>query len=176
MSPRVMGGKTQRLWNRMTTINDTIAECINKGRLFPTLILIYSSIDILASLQTKKGNSTDKGFKKWVSNYLFTEKSFACTANELWGARCGIVHTMRYDSEVGNAREVVYGFHWHETDIERIEDLTKEVGVYVDDLFDAFKAGCEKYLLDLENSQNPNVDNNLAKLPDYDDIFYLGEY
>ena len=165
---------TARLSNRMNSVICTIDECITERRIFPSLMLLYSSIDILGSLQTQDGYATRDSFKDWVTNYLFRERTFSFDDNDLWGARCGIVHTMRYDSQRGaSLRTIVYGFRGYDTDIKRITDPTHEAGVYIEELFDAFKKAYSKYLEDLENSPDVVVNTNLAKLPNFVDLIPL---
>ena len=65
---------TARLSNRMNSILWTIDECIKSRQLYPALVLIYSSIDILGSLQNQDGFATRASFKSWVTNYLLKEK------------------------------------------------------------------------------------------------------
>lgn len=165
------GRKTARLSNRMNTVLLTISECIQNKRLFPALILIYSSIDILGSFQNQDGYATRESFKDWTTNYLLREKTFQFDECDLWGARCGVIHTMRYDSQYGAAlKEIIYGFHGYEADIHKITDPTKQIGVYVEDLFEALQKSYLRYLEDLENSSNPIVSTNLDKLPKFIDL------
>ena len=165
---------TARLSNRMNSTIWTISECIEGRRLFPSLTLIYSSIDVLGSLKTQDGYATSDSFKNWVTDYLFREGTFSFNEKDLYGARCGIVHTMRYDSKRGAAlKTIVYGFHDHDADIQKIKDPTKQAGVYVEELFDAFKKAYSRYIDDLESSSDTFVNENLNKLPGYVDLIPL---
>lgn len=165
---------TARLSNRMNSVIWTIDECIKERRLFPSLMLIYSSVDILGSLQTQNGYATADSFKNWVTNYLFSNGTFSFDQDDLWGARCGIVHTMRYDSQRGTTlKTIVYGFHGYDTDIQKITDPTQQAGVYIEDLFDAFKKAYSQYIEDLESSSDTIINANLNKLPNYADLIPL---
>lgn len=165
---------TARLSNRMNSVFLTINECVEGRRPFPALTLIYSSIDVLGSFQNQDGYATRDSFRNWVTNYLFQVKTFPFDEYDLWGARCGIVHTMRYDSRDGAAlKTIVYGFHGYDTDIQKIIDPTKQVGVYVEDLFEAFIAAYSQYLEGLEGSSDPIINANLDKLPNYVDLIPL---
>lgn len=137
-------------------------------------MLLYSSIDILGSLQSQDGYATRDSFKEWVTNYLFRERSFPFSEDDLWGARCGIVHTMWYDSQRGaTLRTIVYGFHGYDAEIQKIIDPTQQAGVYIEELFDAFKKAYSQYLDDLENSSDVVVISNLNKLPNFVDLIPL---
>jgi len=95
------------LSNRMNSVLRTINDCINEKRLFPALMVIYSSIDVLGSLQNLDGYASRDSFRNWVTNYLFKVKMFPFNEYDLYGARCGILHTMRYDSQYGTALKTV---------------------------------------------------------------------
>ena len=131
-------------------------------------------MDILGSFQTQDGFATGNSFKNWVTNYLFVEKTFSFDEDDLWGARCGIVHTMRYDSRQGaTLKTIVYGFYGHDADIQKITDPTQQIGIYLEDLFDAFKKAYSRHLEELENSSDATVNEHLNKLPDYVDLIPL---
>ena len=165
---------TARLSNRMNSILWTIDKCIKSRQPYPALVLIYSSIDILGSLQNQDGFATRISFKSWVSNYLFKERTFSFNEDDLYGARCGIVHTMRYDSQLGvTVKTIIYGFHGYDTDIKTIKDPTQQAGVYLEDLFDALSKSYNRYINDLESSSDPIINANLNKLPDYVDLIPL---
>lgn len=162
---------TARLSNRMNSVIWTINECITERRLFPSLMLLYSSIDILGSLQTQDGFASRGSFKDWVTNYLFREGTFSFDEEDLWGARCGIVHTMRYDSKhCTTLKKIVYGFRGYNAEIQKITDPTQQAGVYIEELFDAFKKAYSQYLEDLENSSDVTVNANLERLPNFVDL------
>ena len=55
-------------------------------------------------------------------------------------------------------------------DIKNIKDPTKQVGIYIEDLSDALKTAYGVYIEDLESSSNPAVNENLGKLPNYEDL------
>jgi hypothetical protein len=165
---------TARLSNRMNSVIWTINECIKERQPFPSLMLIYTSIDILGSLKTRDGFATRGSFKKWVKDYLFREGTFSFNQDDLYGARCGIVHTMRYDSRDNvTLKTIVYGFHGYDTDIRRIADSTQHAGVYIEELFDAFKKAYSRYIGDLEDSSDAIININLNKLPNYVDLIPL---
>lgn len=90
-----------------------VDEAFRPSAKLPAFILLYASIDILASLTRPDGQQdTDGGvFKKWVDTYLLPESGLSCTASDIWGARCGILHTYTMQSKSsreGKARELLY--------------------------------------------------------------------
>lgn len=165
-----------RLTNRMKSIVDTIEWSISNFQPFPALILILSSIDILGSIQSKKGFACECYFADWAKKYLFKEGSFGFNEVDLYGARCAIVHTLRYDPKPDgkNRRQIVYGIRSYDDALKKIKDPTTQVGVNVDDLFQAFKAALIKYLDDIEKSTDLDVNTNLDRFPsDYIDLIRL---
>ncbi len=164
---------TARLSNRMNSVLQTIIDCVGNRRPFPALALIYSSIDVLGSFRKKNGYASPASFRDWVKNYLFKAKTFPCDEYDLYGARCGILHTMRYDSKYTTGKIIVYGFHGYDTDIQKITDPSKQAGIYIEDLFDALKTSYLQYLEYLEGSSDPIINANLNKLPSYADLIPL---
>ena len=93
-------------------LQEAIADCLAKGRYFATLMLIYAAIDIVASIESKRG-SNKPSFIRWVDSYLIPAMPIDCTALELYAARCGILHTMTAESDLsrsGQARAIYYGW------------------------------------------------------------------
>ena len=82
----------QSFYQNLKTLFLAIETCIQDKRILPALMLIYSGVDILASLE--QGKSTRSSFIKWVDEYLLKAHSFPCTSLELYAARCGILHTL----------------------------------------------------------------------------------
>ena len=165
--------RISRLCNRMNSILITINDCIEERRPFPALALIYSSIDVLGSLQSESGYATKTSFKNWVNDYLSRVYTFPCNDEDLYCARCGILHTMRYQSSSNSAKVLVYGFHGYDSDIKKISDHTKQAGIYIEDFFDAFVEAYLIYLEYLEKSTNSVTNSNLDKLPKYIDLISL---
>ena len=129
----------------MRNLHRAIGDCLERGQHFAALILLYAGIDIIASIEMKKGNNKNS-FIRWADSYLIPAKSLACTAIELYSARCGILHTMTAESDLsrsGQARAIYYS--WGSADssalnsaIEMSEAKGKVVIVNVEELSDAF--------------------------------------
>ena len=76
-----------------------------------SLILIYAWIDRMAWLSVKNDRATGGDFQKWVEEYLLKGSSLPCTAKDLWGARCGLLHTGSQEADLtrlGNAKKILY--------------------------------------------------------------------
>ena len=87
--------------------------CIDKGLLMPALILIYSGIDSLASLNRmpEKKKVTREDFKEWCDKYLLPKSGLECSSIDLYAARCSILHTNTAVSDLSmkeEASELIY--------------------------------------------------------------------
>jgi hypothetical protein len=83
-----------------------------------SLILIYSGIDTMAwlSLPESKLDVNKFYFEKWVNKYLLPNSGLLCSATELYGARCGLVHSHTSESKLyregeGEVRKIYYAYY-----------------------------------------------------------------
>ena len=120
----------------------------------PALIMIYSAIDSVSWLATEnKNDKVGDRFKAWVDNWMLKAFHLPCSSEELYGARCGILHTLTADStlsEKKNIRCIYYAWGNSETDdLETtFDDLNRSdlVAVHLEDLYEAFKLGMANFL------------------------------
>lgn len=144
----------------MRNLHRAIGDCLERGQHFAALILLYAGIDIIASIEMKKGNNKNS-FIRWAGSYLIPAGSLDCTAIELYSARCGILHTMTAESDLsrsGQARAIYYS--WGSADssalnsaIEMSEAKGKVVIVNVEELSDAFMTAVLNWAAEVQ--QNP---------------------
>ena len=127
-----------------------IAEIsIQRELILPALILIYSGIDSASFLATKDINAqVNVRFIDWVNRWMYSTKILPCSAEELYSARCGVVHTFTSDSNLTrnkNVRRVAYS--WGSSDIIKFQktmDINhpgKMVALSVNDLYESYKLG-----------------------------------
>jgi hypothetical protein len=136
---------------------DAIALLHKSDRITQALILLYSAIDTLAWLGTP-GDTTRTAFREWVDQYVLSGSSLACTSEDLYSARCGLLHTHTAESSSmarRNARQI-----WYWTGEKSRQLLEHEVGnrtdvvlVRVSDLVAAVAKGGERFVGDL--AQDP---------------------
>lgn len=115
MTDRVLRDTLRQLFS-------SIDFCIERKVQLPTLILLYSAIDGLAWLSIEDNRQVRQRFEKWVEAYLFSARSFGCSATDLYAARCGILHTFTGNSrllEQGNAKSIAYA--WGDADVGRLQ-------------------------------------------------------
>jgi len=94
----------------MQTI-DAIKQLVVANRYLQALVVLYSAIDTLAWVSLESGDVTRSAFYQWVDTYIVPEKMIGCTAQDLYAARCAIVHSGTTESKLirdGNARELWY--------------------------------------------------------------------
>lgn len=88
--------------------------CRDRGLDIPMLALVYTSLDTLAwVVHGHEMNEVKRRFVAVCENYVLPDSSIACTALELYAARCSILHSLGWESELskaGKARAVFYSF------------------------------------------------------------------
>lgn len=123
----------------------------------PALILLYSAIDIVSSLD-RAGNKGRDRFIRWVDTYLLPGTSLKCTAFEIYAARCGVVHTMTSESDLslsGKHRKIWYAWGNRTADelarmIDQIGRAKEGVAVHISELYEAFLNGAEKWAAEVK--------------------------
>jgi len=129
-----------------------IALCLKVKLRTPALLLLYASIDIMGSLDRPESRPNVR-FTEWADKYLLPDAGLACSAMDLWGARCGLLHTYISESDHSRqkkAREIYYGWDNDDTEYlqERIDHEGKGsvvVAVNAQHLFPAFGVGIRRF-------------------------------
>ena len=146
----------QTFYMHMIDLIESIEDCLAKRRILPCLVLLYSGIDVMASLESKPNEGTQSSFVRWTDAYLLNGRSLSCTAMDLYAARCGILHTFTPDSRLyreGKARMIAYA--WGTADVNSLEKSRKKAGgydflsVHLRNLVDAFRTAVADYLDDV---------------------------
>jgi len=78
-----------------------IRACLDAQCLVSAVTLMFSSMDALAALTRPIGQQSTNGvvFREWATRFVKPKKSLACTSEDLWGARCGVLHLYSADSD-----------------------------------------------------------------------------
>ena len=134
-----------------------IKACYEKELITASLMLTYSTIDILAWLDRKTGQADVKpsDFINWVDTYLLPNSDLPCQAIDLWGARCGLLHSYISASRVsrkGKALELHYC--WGDASTKAHQECLDELGINaksikVEKLFGALENGIHHFLIDM---------------------------
>jgi len=153
---------TESLFLHINKLFDAIERCIEHKLELPTLILIYSGIDIAGWLAALESESTVReNFTKWVDQYINPEANLGCSALDLYSARCAILHTYTPDSRLtdrGKANQIAYA--WGDAILSDLRDSIGRSGwnslvaVHLSDLFRKYKAGMIEFIR--EASEDPS--------------------
>jgi hypothetical protein len=88
--------------------------CRERALDIPMLVLIYTTIDTLAwAIYGDSIREVKRRFVAVCDDYVLREASFGCTALELYAARCSVLHSLGWESELskaGKARAIYYSF------------------------------------------------------------------
>lgn len=73
-----------------------IEATLDSACVHSALILIYTLVDISATLDlpAKKRNTSGTDFVWWCETYMKCKDSLGISGNDLWVARCGVVHAL----------------------------------------------------------------------------------
>jgi len=123
----------------------------------PALTLLYTGIDVMASLEAPKGEAINVYFQRWVNDYLLKAVPLSCSSLELWGARCAILHTFTAESNYsqrGQAKEVYYAHSGAQAaDLAAVNaHLNRNaIVITIEDLMTGFYQAVLRYLIDVDN-------------------------
>lgn len=136
-----------------------IEACLERECLVSAVTLIFAAIDALAALTRPVGQLETDGdtFRAWADRFMPPEKHVGCTAQDLWGARCGVLHT--YSPEAARAarfgaRRVYY--QWRQgpaADAARALPVGSIV-VIVEDLHGALVNAANSYMVETATDGN----------------------
>lgn len=123
----------------------------------PALVLVYSTIDAAAWLSVPAGQEdvTRPDFVRWVDMYLLPGSTLECTALELYGARCGVLHSFTAFSKLSRERKIrTISYATGTSDVEDLNEMIAAlhrsdiVGVHLDRLRKSTEDGLQRFLGD----------------------------
>jgi hypothetical protein len=138
--------------------------CLQARVITPILVLIYSAIDVAGWLYALNSTASPKArFTNWVNRYLLPARDLGCSAVELYGARCGLVHNFSAASDLSRqlkVREIHYA--WGNSNIENLREMSKVANIQIpgrqptvqyteiriEDLISAFREGLQRFFED----------------------------
>jgi hypothetical protein len=134
---------------------DALTTLVRANHYFHALILLYSAIDALAWASLSSGDVTRSDFCNWVSQYMDPQSRLSCSSEDLYAARCGMLHSSTAESKMsreGRASELWYVTSPHS--IPKLEAHRQRVGsrakvVYFTALVGAFVEGVMRFSDDL---------------------------
>jgi hypothetical protein len=98
--------------------------CLHSELPTAALCLLFVAIDTAASLDYRlhEAGSPRAVFVGWADRYLMPDGWLPCSALDLFGARCGLLHACSPVSDLssrGEVRQIWYAFHESEADMLR---------------------------------------------------------
>jgi hypothetical protein len=132
-----------------------IRSCLDASFTEAALALLYSGIDTLAFLRAPVDAKDVKphDFIEWCNRYMVPSLSSAVTGIDLYGARCGILHTSSAASKLGRegqAREIWYHFKGRAGVNLMTNTPQPSLMLEIEALADAFGKGSQQFVTDLE--------------------------
>lgn len=146
------------LLGNLKQLTTAIEACIQVKLQVPTLILIYSSIDIMGYLNMPfaKQNNSCEDFCQWADSYFIPNLSNkACNSLDLYSARCGLLHSMSHESNLTRkqaAKSILYAWgNYREGPLQQIlkESNRTDIVLHVDDMSSALRKGLQHFLRDI---------------------------
>lgn len=134
-----------------------IEACIDKECIVSSVALVYSCIDSLAALTRPKTqlDTTKQQFIDWVGKYFDLDSKLKCTAEDLYGARCGVLHTYSSESgfrRSGKANPVFYCWRNGPSADAQIPMPKNSIEISIEDLFDELRRAVKSFFEDLEHN------------------------
>jgi hypothetical protein len=144
----------ERLVEKTKQMIDAVEVCLKQDLWEPALILILSHIDALAWLSrpADRDDVTRPDFVAWIDKYLLPDSNLECTAEELYGARCGLLHSHTGESRLHRQHKIRKIF-WSRAQGDNVYTLIQirmnekllPVGVGIDHLFWALRRALEQF-------------------------------
>jgi hypothetical protein len=134
--------------------------CFKKELFIPGLILLYSSIDIMAWLDRKKPHKDVKrsDFIRWIKNYLLPNIDTPCKPIDLYAARCSLVHSYTAKSKLsrkGEAKEICYAWGPERArELQFVFDQSLRRGIIVleiGEFFAAFRKAVQDFIVAIQD-------------------------
>ena len=136
------------------------AECM-----MSVVTLCYATIDAVSALSRPENQrATSRAtFVEWTNRYFLPAPGLDCAAIELYGARCGVLHTYRPESGLsaaGDARPIFYQWKDGPPASHERKLPANAVVVDVESLVQAVRTGVEKFAA--EEQANPQLSARVA--------------
>lgn len=142
-------------------IIQSIDEALEKQRIVPVLILIYSAIDSFSYVTEKSNRRGRSVFKTWVKTWMLTKYPLPCNERDIYAARCGLIHQHASESDLSKeekAKEIFYA--WGNSNLENLQveinkTATKNIPVAlkVEDLLFSFRNGIADCKMAIEKDE-----------------------
>jgi len=131
--------------------------CLGRECLVSSVVLIFCGIDSLAALtRPVDAASTSRSvFIRWVEQFLLPESRLACSALDVYAARCGVLHTHSAESDLqrqGSARPLIYEWRQGPRADAQVPLPAGALVIEVEALHDAFTAAVSRFLVESDTN------------------------
>lgn len=138
-----------------------IESCLEQKCLVSAVTLIFAMIDALAALTRPQHahETSGKIFKVWVRKYSKLESDLKCSAEDVWGARCGVLHLhspISRASSHGKAKQIYYQWRQGPPADASIQLPEGSIVINVDDLHRFALDAVEAFYEAVENDPTLN--------------------
>ena len=158
-------------------IRDDITFALEHKRYRATLLLSFSAMDAMAFLDmpAKQSDVTRTDFINWTSRHIVFPGEEQLTGIDLYGARCGLLHTYSAHSKLsreGDCRHLVFIHQSTGAPVIPHRGARKYVLVSISALVDALFAGIDRFLPQLfaDSSRAAVAEERLGKLMLYEEV------
>lgn len=139
-----------------------IDMCIDNGMRMPALVLVYTGIDMVATLNRSiNSNYVERSdFINWAEEYILNNGNIGCSATDLYAARCSVVHSYISKSRLsdqGKAKQIVYA--WGSSNEQSLQEIISQTSlkntvivVHISELISAYRKGVKIWAKKLLNN------------------------
>jgi len=128
--------------------------CLENDLWEPALVLMLSFVDACSWMSRPQDHNDVRqaDFLAWVDTYLLPESKLVCTAEDLYGARCGLLHSLTGESRLHRQNRVRKIFWSRTIDGEtytliqvRMAETLEPIAVDIDHLFWAIQRALDRF-------------------------------
>lgn len=143
----------QSFYNNYIQLIRSLDHAEENHLVVPALVLVYSAIDSVSWLAAPGSKDSGKYFRNWVEKWLLRDPRIKCNAEELYAARCGLVHTLTPTSSMTQKGVRKIAYSWGSGNNALLDSALKMgqlesqiVSVHLSDLIEAFRNGMADYM------------------------------
>jgi hypothetical protein len=108
--------RMDRYVKRVTEIVHTVETLAAAGPTTPALLFLHAAMDAISSWSrpVDQADTSREIFKNWIDKYMLFDSGLPCTSDDIYGARCGLLHNLTLCSRLsrqGKARELLFSSH-----------------------------------------------------------------
>lgn len=138
---------------------DAVVCLVKFNHCLQGLVVLYSAIDTLAWARRNDGDVTRADFCDWVSAYMDPPAGLGCTSEDLYAARCALLHSSSTESKMSRAGQASelwyvtspYSASAMQSIVQRVGSQAKVLNLIA--LIDAFSRAVMKFSDELSSDE-----------------------